>query len=98
MAVAGINILYSKGKTTEIMMNYEPNMTCFSEWFKQLFGENEGKDGKGIFPASMNFTVDLHSMGQYIQDGRRNIFETVLNVRKHKEKVHRIKFDTLEQL
>lgn len=74
------NILYSMGKTTEIIVNYEPNLFYIGEWFKQLFGESEGKDGKGIFPASLNFTTDLHSMGQYIQDGRRNLFETVLNV------------------
>ena len=74
------NILYSMEKTTEIMVNYEPNLFYIGEWFKQLFGESEGKEGKGIFPASLNFTTDLHSMGQYIQDGRRDIFETVLNV------------------
>lgn len=74
------NILLRKGKTTEIMVNYEPCMQYFSEWWKQLFGESEGKDGKGIFPASVNFSTDLHSMGQYIQDGARIIFETVLKV------------------
>lgn len=74
------NILLRKGKTTEIMANYEPCMQYFSEWWKQLFGESEGKDGKGIFPASVNFSTDLHSMGQYIQDGARIIFETVLKV------------------
>ena len=74
------NILYNKGKTTEIMVNYEPNLHYFSEWFKQLYGESEGKDNKGIFPAAVDFSTDLHSMGQYIQQGRRNIFETVLNV------------------
>ena len=61
-------------------MNYEPQLTYFSEWWKQLFGESHGKDGKGIFPASVNFSTDLHSMGQFIQDGKRNIFETVINV------------------
>ena len=76
------NILLRKGKTTEIMVNYEPCMQYFSEWWKQLFGESEGKDGKGIFPASVNFSTDLHSMGQYIQDGARIMFETVLNVEK----------------
>lgn len=81
------NILYSMGKTTEIMVNYEPNLFYIGEWFKQLFGESEGKDGKGIFPASMNFTTDLHSMGQYIQDGRRNIFETLLNVENSIEEI-----------
>ncbi|SEF52128.1 glucose-6-phosphate isomerase [Caloramator fervidus] len=76
------NILYRKGKTVEIMANYEPGLHYFAEWWKQLFGESEGKDGKGIYPASVDFTTDLHSMGQYIQDGLRHIFETVLNVEK----------------
>lgn len=74
------NILYRKGKTTEIMVNYEPGLHFFNEWWKQLYGESEGKDGKGIFPAAVDFSTDLHSMGQFIQDGNRNIFETVLNV------------------
>lgn len=73
-------LLYNQGKTTEIMVSYEPSLLFFNEWYKQLFGESEGKDGKGIFPSSMNFTTDLHSMGQYIQEGRRNLFETVLNI------------------
>ncbi|MCK9267716.1 MAG: glucose-6-phosphate isomerase [Alkaliphilus sp.] len=81
------NILYSMGKTTEIIVNYEPNLFYFGEWFKQLFGESEGKGKKGIFPTSLNFTTDLHSMGQYIQDGRRDIFETILNVEKSREKI-----------
>ncbi|NLI89452.1 MAG: glucose-6-phosphate isomerase [Epulopiscium sp.] len=76
------NILKNKGKETEVMVNYEPQLQYFSEWWKQLFGESEGKDQSGIFPASVNFSTDLHSMGQYIQDGRRNLFETVLNVEK----------------
>ncbi|MEG1255818.1 glucose-6-phosphate isomerase [Clostridium sp.] len=76
------HLLYNMGKTTEILVNYEPCLQYFGEWFKQLFGESQGKDGKGIFPASVNFSTDLHSMGQYIQDGRRNIFETVVNVEK----------------
>lgn len=76
------NILYKKGRTVEIMANYEPNLLGFSEWWKQLYGESEGKDNKGIFPASVGFTTDLHSMGQYIQDGLRNIFETVINIEK----------------
>ncbi len=76
------NALYRKGKTTEIMVNYEPSLHYFTEWWKQLYGESEGKDQKGIFPAGVDFTTDLHSMGQYIQDGLRNIFETVLNVEK----------------
>lgn len=74
------NALYRKNKTIEVMANYEPSMHFFTEWWKQLYGESEGKDGKGIFPAGVDFTTDLHSMGQYIQDGLRNIFETVLNV------------------
>lgn len=72
--------LFNRGKVTEILVNYEPNLMYFSEWWKQLFGESQGKDGKGIFPASANFSTDLHSLGQYIQDGLRNIFETVINV------------------
>ena len=79
---AARNILYSKGKTTEIMVNYEPSLHYLTEWFKQLFGESEGKDGKGIFPAGVDFSTDLHSMGQYIQQGRRMLFETVLNIGK----------------
>ena len=78
------NILYSKKKTIEILANYEPRMGYMMEWWKQLYGESEGKDKKGIFPASVNFTTDLHSLGQYIQDGRRDLFETVLNIEKTK--------------
>jgi glucose-6-phosphate isomerase len=74
--------LYRKGKKVEILANYNNKLIYFSEWWKQLFGESEGKDGKGIFPASVNFTADLHSMGQYIQDGERHIFETVISVEK----------------
>ena len=70
--------LYRKGKTVEVLVNYEPSLMYFSEWWKQLFGESEGKDGKGIFPASVNFSTDLHSMGQYLQDGLRQLFETVI--------------------
>ena len=77
---AARNILYRKGKEIEILVNYEPKLSFFAEWWKQLFGESEGKDGKGIFPAAVNFSTDLHSMGQYIQDGRRNLFETVIQV------------------
>ena len=72
------NMLYNKGKTTEILVSYEPAFTLMNEWFKQLYGESEGKDQKGIFPASVIFSTDLHSMGQYIQDGRRSLFETVV--------------------
>ncbi|MCF6170227.1 MAG: glucose-6-phosphate isomerase [Bacteroidales bacterium] len=76
------NALYTSGKTTEIMVNYEPRLFYFTEWWKQLYGESEGKEQKGIFPAGVGFTTDLHSMGQYIQDGLRNIFETVISVEK----------------
>lgn len=76
------NILNRRGKDIEILANYEPKLLYFSEWWKQLFGESEGKDGKGIFPSSVSFTTDLHSMGQLIQDGRRNMFETVINVER----------------
>ncbi len=72
--------LYRKGKKVEILANFNNKLIYFSEWWKQLYGESEGKDGKGIFPASVNFTADLHSMGQYIQDGERHIFETVISV------------------
>lgn len=75
------NILYKTDKNIEILVNYEPKMHCFTEWWKQLFGESEGKDKKGIFPAGVDFTTDLHSMGQYIQDGRRNLFETVISIK-----------------
>lgn len=74
--------LYKQGKVIEIFANYDPDLRLFGEWLKQLFGESEGKDEKGIFPASVNLTSDLHSMGQMIQDGERNIFETVINVEK----------------
>jgi glucose-6-phosphate isomerase len=75
------NALYKKGKKVEIMVNYNPRLYYFLEWWKQLFGESEGKNQKGIFPAGVSFTTDLHSMGQYIQDGERMLFETVLNVK-----------------
>ncbi|GAB3047544.1 glucose-6-phosphate isomerase [Virgibacillus ainsalahensis] len=81
------NILYNKGKVTEMLINYEPSLQYFSEWWKQLFGESEGKDQKGIYPSSANFTTDLHSLGQYVQEGRRNIFETVLHVNKAKKEM-----------
>jgi len=74
------NILLRKGKAVEVLANYEPSMHYVSEWWKQLYGESEGKDQKGIFPASVDLTTDLHSMGQFIQDGSRILFETVLNV------------------
>ena len=74
------NLLYKKGKTTEILSNFEPKLHYVSEWWKQLFGESEGKENKGIFPASCDFTTDLHSMGQWIQEGRRDVFETFLQI------------------
>lgn len=74
------NILYRKGYTTELLENYEPSLRMFCEWWKQLMGESEGKDQKGIYPSSANFTTDLHSLGQYIQEGRRNLMETVIRV------------------
>ncbi|MDO4912100.1 MAG: glucose-6-phosphate isomerase [Lactobacillus sp.] len=74
------NILYRKGYTTELLENYEPTIRMFAEWWKQLMGESEGKDQKGIYPSSANFTTDLHSLGQYIQEGRRNLMETVVRV------------------
>lgn len=76
------NILLRKGKSIEILANYEPSLHFVSEWWKQLYGESEGKDQKGIYPASVDLTTDLHSMGQFIQDGQRTIFETVINVEK----------------
>jgi len=76
------NALYAKGYTIEMLINYEPSLMMFSEWWKQLFGESDGKDNKGIFPASASFSTDLHSMGQYIQEGRRDLFETVIQITK----------------
>ncbi len=87
------NVLYNKGKTTEIMVSFEPRMTYLMEWWKQLYGESEGKENKGIFPASATFTADLHSLGQYIQDGRRNIFETALVLEKVKSNLKVPKVD-----
>lgn len=81
------NILYNRGKDIEILVNYEPNLKYLSEWWKQLFGESEGKDNKGIYPSSVNFTTDLHSLGQIIQDGKRNIFETNIIVEESKEDI-----------
>ena len=83
---AGIrNILLRKGKSVEVLANYEPSVHFVSEWWKQLFGESEGKDQRGIFPASVDLTTDLHSMGQFIQDGARILFETVINVETSRE-------------
>ena len=75
------NILYKSDKLIEVLVNYEPKLHYFTEWWKQLYGESEGKDRKGIFPAGVDYTTDLHSMGQYVQDGRRILFETVINVK-----------------
>ena len=76
------NILYKLYKNIEILVNYEPKMHYFTEWWKQLYGESEGKDQKGIFPSGVDFTTDLHSMGQYIQEGKRNLFETVISIQE----------------
>ena len=76
------NLLYEQGKSIEMLESYEPKLHYFIEWWKQLFGESEGKDGKGLFPAGAEFTTDLHSLGQYIQEGRRIMFETVLDIEK----------------
>lgn len=81
------NILYRKGKVIEILANYEPSLTMFGEWYKQLYAESEGKDQKGIFPVSANFSTDLHSIGQFIQDGNRNLFETVLWIENAKKDI-----------
>ncbi len=78
------NILYRKGKSVEMLVSYDPNFVMMSEWYKQLFGESEGKDEKGIFPAAVTFSTDLHSMGQYIQDGARIMFETVVDIKNPK--------------
>ena len=75
------NILYRAGKTTEIMVSYDPALAMLNEWWKQLYGESEGKDGKGLYPSSVIFSTDLHSLGQYIQQGRRNMFETVIDIK-----------------
>ena len=81
------NILLRKGKQIEILANYEPSVHYVSEWWKQLYGESEGKDQKGIFPASVDLTTDLHAMGQFIQDGSRNLFETVINIETSREEI-----------
>ena len=81
------NILHRKGKDIELLVNYEPNLHYVSEWWKQLYGESEGKDQKGLFPASVELSTDLHSMGQYVQDGKRILFETVLNVENAKREI-----------
>jgi len=81
------NVLHRKGKDVELLVNYEPQLHYVGEWWKQLYGESEGKDNKGIFPAAVDFSTDLHSMGQYIQEGKRILFETVLNVENSKRNV-----------
>ncbi|WP_453994200.1 glucose-6-phosphate isomerase [Bacillus nitroreducens] len=81
------NVLYNKGKTIEMLINYEPGLQYFSEWWKQLFGESEGKDQKGIYPSSANFSTDLHSLGQYVQEGRRDLFETIINIEKSRHEL-----------
>lgn len=81
------NMLYNSGKNIEILANYEPKLHYFTEWWKQLFGESEGKDKKGIFPAGVDLTTDLHSMGQYIQDGRRELIETILKINKNASEI-----------
>lgn len=81
------NILYNKGKSVELLTSYEPALSYFAEWWKQLFGESEGKEHKGLFPASANFSTDLHSLGQYIQDGRRNLFVTTMWAEEARRKV-----------
>ena len=86
------NALYQSGKKIEMLVNYNPKLHYLAEWWKQLYGESEGKDGKGIFPASVDLTTDLHSMGQWIQDGERTIFETVLTVKKPAV-THRVPMD-----
>lgn len=86
--VAMRNMLYRSNKAIEMLINYEPGLTYFSEWWKQLFGESEGKDRQGLFVASANFSTDLHSLGQYIQDGRRLMFETIINVETPKKEIY----------
>lgn len=86
---AGIrNVLYRKGKTIEILATYEPALRTFAEWWKQLFGESEGKDQKGIYPSSVGYTTDLHSMGQFVQEGSRNLFETVVRIEDSMAQTH----------
>lgn len=84
---AARKVLYNGGKTTEILVNYNSRFHYFAEWWKQLFGESEGKDNSGIFPVSVDFTADLHSLGQYIQEGKRNLFETVISIEQSKNEL-----------
>ena len=93
------NILYDNNKNIEILVNYEPKMHYMTEWWKQLYGESEGKDGKGIFPAGADYTTDLHSLGQYVQEGRRNLFETVIKIdNSEKDLVMKLDEDDLDGL
>ncbi len=93
------NILYEKEKNIELLVTYEPKMHYFIEWWKQLFGESEGKEQKGIYPSGAEFTTDLHSLGQYIQEGRRNLFETVINIENSENDiVMKAEEDNLDQL
>ena len=87
------NILYRKGKFSEILINYEPSLQYFSEWWKQLAGESEGKDQKGIYPTSANFSTDLHSLGQWIQEGTRTVFETAIRIEKPRKNINIPKLD-----
>ena len=87
------NYLYNKGKNIEVLISYESSLKYFTEWWKQLFGESEGKAGKGIFPTSMIFSTDLHSLGQYIQDGKKHLFETIINIEKPNYDI-KIPYDT----
>jgi len=91
--VAYRNLQYRKGRFVELMVNYQPNLNYLSEWWKQLYGESEGKEGKGLFPASVSNTTDLHSMGQYVQEGARLMFETVIHIENSNKKVN-IPYDT----
>ena len=94
MYAAARNVLYNSGRNIEILVNYNPKLQYLGEWWKQLYGESEGKDGKGIFPASVNFSTDLHSMGQYIQEGERTMFETNILV---KNQYHSVKIEEDKQ-
>ena len=93
------NVLYQKEKNIELLITYEPKMHYFTEWWKQLFGESEGKEQKGIYPSGADFTTDLHSLGQYIQEGRRNLFETVVNIEKFDNNIEmKMEEDDLDNL
>jgi len=89
------NVLYNKGRSVELLASYEPRLQYFSEWWKQLFGESEGKDQKGIFPTSAQFSTDLHSLGQYIQDGHKILFETIIHIKRPQSDIE-IEYDTAD--